>query len=147
MAMRRLPLLALGAGLVVAACESDRTPDVTAPTRYDLDLRTSPAEATLATGSDSVRLFFDVINPTIADTALQRVAKLTGGPPQVRVRLQDQADTSVVRVRAQAGVTDRPGLYGVWIVRRAPGTAEIITEFDDVSSGRMLADTVTITVN
>ena len=147
MAMRRLPLLALGAGLVVAACESDRTPDVTAPTRYNLDLRTTPPAATLAGGSDSVRIMVDVINSAIADTALQRVAKLTGGPAQIRVRLATAADGDVVTLRTAAAVTTAPGLFGAWVVRKAAGSAKIVTEFDDVNSGRTIADTVTITAN
>ncbi len=145
--MRRLPLLALGASLAVAACESDRTPDVTAPTRYNLDLRTTPSEATLAGGSDSVRVFVDVINTAIADTALARVAKLTGGPAQIRVRLATTADGDVVTLRSTAAVTTAPGLYSVWVVRKAAGTAKIITEFDDVNTGQTIADTVTITAN
>lgn len=146
--MRRLlPPLALGASLVVAACEPDNAPDVTAPTRYDLDLRTTPATATLAGGSDSVRIFFDVINASIADTALQRLAKLAGGPAQIRVRLATTADGDVVTLRSAAAVTGAPGLFGAWVVRKAAGTARIVTEFDDVNSGRMIADTVTITAN
>ena len=147
MAMRRLPLLALGASIVVAACESDRTPDVTAPTRYDLDLRTTPTEATLAGGSDSVRIFVDVINAAISDTALQRVAKLTGGPAQIRVRLATTADGDVVTLRTASAVTGAPGLFSTWVVRKAAGTARIVTEFDDVNTGRTIADTVTITAN
>ena len=150
MRLRRLPAIALlGAIPALAACEPDNTPDVTAPGGYAFDLLTNPVTATLAAGTDSVRILSYVRNLNVADTTtgLHRVTAISGGPAVVRYRLLQQADTAIVRLRTTTESATSPGLFGAWIVRRAAGSARVITEHEDVTNGRTYADTVTITVN
>lgn len=144
---RLTPLLAVVG--VVAACTPENEPDVTAPTGYTFDIQTAPATATLAGGSDSVRVTSYVRNLAVTDTStgLHRVAAIAGGPAVVRFRLLNQADTTIVRLRGTTEAASAPGLYGAWVVRRAAGSARIVTEHTDVNNSRVYADTVTITAN
>ena len=177
MRLRRLSLLALvGVGAVVAACEPDNIPDLTAPAGYTLDLRTTPTTATLGTAAaDSatgVRVFTAVHNTAIADTTLQRLGIVASGLTYT-MRFQDPADTlkfnfgpltgssqTATRLTgnlygryAPVAIAATPGLY-TFLIRRnrttsaSAGTANVIVEFTDVNNGnQLLADTIRVTAN
>lgn len=169
MRLRRLPALALlGAG-TVAACTPDNSPDLTAPSGYSLDLRTSPATVTLnpvaADSTTGTRVTTAVHNTVVADTALQRVGVLGGGLTYT-VRFETPADSlkftfgnatgltgNLAGRWAPAAVSATPGLYNFNIRRRrttaaSSGTANVIVEFTDVNNGnRTLADTIRVTSN
>ena len=170
MRLRRLPLLAAlaGAGAVVAGCEPDNSPDITAPGGYTLDLRTTPATATLnpvaADSSTGVRVTTAVHNTAVADTALQRLGVISGGLTYT-VRFQNQADTvkftlgnatrlsgNLYGLWSPAAVAATPGLYNFNIRRRrttadSQGASAVIVEFTDVNNNVTLADTVRVTSN